>query len=239
VAIVPGTPGVGAIEPAPPPPTPAVPAEDGDGYEPPPPPPANHWYCPGPGFNAPTPVCVGGPAITTWTPAPPFPGLLLPAPPAPPPPPPTYGLLLYPSPPSVPCAGDVGVGEFPDPPPCEVTPPPPPPDPPARNAAPGRSGESTLPPPAPPPLDVMEPKTEGVPVTPRVRGVLAGFPPWPPPPTVTVYGAIDTGNAEPANGWPAKLVLRPPAPAPPPAFPPPAVPPPPPPATTRYSTVLP
>ena len=85
-------------------------------------------------------------------------------------------------------------------------------------------------PPPPPPFEVIESNTESTPGSPAALE----FAPPPPPPIVTVYepGEVDTGNAAPANGCPARFVLKPPAPPPPP-FP---RPPPPPPATQRYST---
>ena len=58
--------------------------------------------------------------------------------------------------------------------------------------------------------------------------------PAPPAPIVTPEGPGDTGNGDPANGCPERLVFNPPAPPPPPQS---FAPPPPPPATTRYSTV--
>jgi hypothetical protein len=81
----------------------------------------------------------------------------------------------------------------------------------------------------------MGPKLLLVPLPPAVPEAPGAAPGTPPPPTTTGYGETVTGNDEPANGCPVRLVLKPPEPPPPPLFDPP----PPPPPTTRYSTVSP
>lgn len=145
--------------------------------------------------------------------APTFPVVVLPPTAlAPPPPPPPLPAPL-PVPPLFPCpAVPVPAAEV------KAPPPPEPPFLPVPGVPP------LLPPPPPPPaVDVIELKTESLPLLPRALEAAA-----PPAPTVTVNEPDETERVP---------VLNPPAPPPPPdQLPPLPPPPPPPPATTKYST---